>query len=419
MNKSNIKLRIVVGAIVVLWSQVIFAQNVSGEATSSIGEIIRLALEVIATILAAGGATYTIWRVYNNKKQKAKNTLSTKGEKSPVVNATTAGDNSPVNNQGGIIGNNNTIKNGFSATETIQIAQIIAGKDADPSFDADKKTVEKLFSHFNTKLFNNFISGQNLVYLDNRIFDMHEYWYKAYNPIEPIFNDDQTALVLKDFYVAFNALIAKCTSAYDTSANPSLSHIHGLVCDVFDNPEDEKKFDEIVEDVNAITPIYEKMIRFIVKKYKIDLDELSVNFEKEIEAKSVRDKCELNVQQRQFAYEQKMEILKDVRKVLSKLKITYKMSKEEQEFLLEILNRITVLRQSYSSEELMKQVSELKFMVFSYDKEKKDTWVQESSGKEAKYISADTRVVEIINHMIKLDNTLWMDLDNHINRPGY
>lgn len=416
MNNSNIKLRVVVGATVILWSQVIFAQDISGEATSSMGEIIRLVLEIIASILAAGGATYTIWRVYNIKKQNVKNTLSTEGEKSPVGNVTTSGDNSPVNNQGGIIGNNNTINNGLTAADAIKIAEIVARKDVDPSFETDKKTIENLFSHFNTTLFNNFISGQNLNYIDNRIFAMHGYWYNAYNPIEPVFNDGQTAQVLKEFYVAFNALIAKCTSSYDQSTNPNLSHIHGLVCDVFDNPEDEKKFDEIVKDVNAITPIYENMIKLIVQKYNIDLNELSAKFEKE-GAKDAQDKSGLMLQQRQFIYEQKMDILKDVRKVLSKLKSTYRMSKDEQEFLLEIINRITILRQSYSSEELMKQVSELNVLVFSYDKEKKDAWVQESSGKDATYIPVDDRVVEIINRMIKLDNTLWIDLDNQINRP--
>ena len=116
-------------------------------------------------------------------------------------------------------------------------------------------------------------------YLDIRILTMRDGWHDLYNPTEPPFIDVETKDVFDEFYKVFNDLALKCAYAYDPSKTRNLSHIRGLVGDVFDNPKDEAKFDEIVNEIKTLAPIYEKLIKFVVKKYKIDLDELSSKFE--------------------------------------------------------------------------------------------------------------------------------------------
>lgn len=255
------------------------------EATEAINAndgIMLLILEIILAVIGGGATLYLCWRVsINIKKKKEVKTTTTSGTESPVANIDNHGTNSDINNQGGIMGNNNTIQNGLSVDDVLKLtgkaqpAQTAALTD----LEQDKKLVDKFFSRFSHRLFKEFIAMRNPAYLDNRILDMRDGWYDLYNPIEPAFIDVETKDIFEEFYRAFDALSQKCAYSYDPSSNPKLGHIHGMVGDVFDDPEDEAKFDEIVEGIKAITPIYEKLIKFVVKKYKIDLDEISDKFE--------------------------------------------------------------------------------------------------------------------------------------------
>lgn len=257
------------------------AQEAS-EVVNTNNSIWTLVLEIVLAVIGGCAAVYFCWRVaVNINKKKEEKKTSTTGTQSPVANIDTHGTNSDINNQGGIMGNNNTIQNGLSVDDVLKLTG--KGQPSQAVFltdlEQDKKLVDKFFSRFSHRLFKEFIAMRNPAYLDNRILDMRDGWYDLYNPIEPAFIDVETKDIFGEFFKAFDSLSLKCAYAYDISSNPKLGHIHGMVGDSFDDPKDEAKFDEIVEGIKAITPIYDKLIKFVVKKYKIDLDDTSNKFE--------------------------------------------------------------------------------------------------------------------------------------------
>lgn len=278
MGNKNFKLSLLFG---IMCSSVgtMWAQG-SAEAVNTNNDMLTLILQIILAVIGGGAALYFCWRVAVNIKNK-KEIKTTSGSDSPVVDLETQGENSGINNQGGIIGgSNNTIQNGLSVDEYLKLTQPAQQPSTTPTdFDMDRKLVEKFFSRFSVNIFKNFISMRDPAYLDTRILTMRDGWYDLYDPTEPPFIDIETKNVFDEFYNAFSALALKCAYAYDPSKTRNLSHIRGMVGDVFDDPKDEAKFDEIVEGIKALTPIYEKLIKFVIKKYKIDLDELSSKFE--------------------------------------------------------------------------------------------------------------------------------------------
>lgn len=130
-----------------------------------------------------------------------------------------------------------------------------------------------------------------------------------------------------------------------------------------------------------------------------------------------RDKAALNLQQRQFEFDQKMAILNDLRSAILELHTKHKISEELRTDIYGVLNRIQVLRNLFSSDELEAKVSDLRNKVFSYDCEEVDTWLEQKSKDEKTYIPIDRRVIEILKRLSDVSTVIGQDLDNQFNKP--
>ena len=258
----------------------------STEAVSTNNGIISLILEILLALIGGAAAVYFCWHiVVTIKKKKEEKSTSTTGTESPIVNVDTHGANSGIDNKGGIMGNNNTIQNGLSVEDVLKLTR--QSQPTQPAgvltdFEQDKQTVESLMSCFSVSIVEEFLFGNNQNRLDNRLFEIRDAWYSKYNPVEPIFNNPETERIMKAFYVKFSQLIELCANYYDPMTNSDLySKIRGLICDSFDDrKEDEAHFEEVLEQIKVVQPVYKTMKEFIIRRYKINLDELSAKFER-------------------------------------------------------------------------------------------------------------------------------------------
>lgn len=131
-----------------------------------------------------------------------------------------------------------------------------------------------------------------------------------------------------------------------------------------------------------------------------------------------RDKAALNLQQRQFEFNQKMAILNDLRSAILELHTKHKISEELRTDIYGVLNRIQVLRNLFSSDELAAKVIDLRNKVFSYDSETVDAWSEQNSKGEKIYIPIDKRVIEILKGLSDISTIIWQDLDNQFNNKS-
>ena len=131
-----------------------------------------------------------------------------------------------------------------------------------------------------------------------------------------------------------------------------------------------------------------------------------------------RDKNALYLQQRQFEFNQKMAILNDLRSAILEMHTKHAISEELRTDIYGVLNRIQVLRNLFSSDELAAKVIDLRNKVFSYDSETVDAWLEQNSKGEKIYIPIDKRVIEILKGLSDISTLIWQDLDNQFNKPN-
>lgn len=231
--------------------------------------ITKIILAIIAVIAGAG---ICIHFVNKSKKNKFLNNPSTKGDNSPITN----------NNQQG---NGNTIDQSTNkGATTINVSMspksILSDRRA-ADFEQDRRTIESMMSNFSIYIVQEFLFGNNQNRLDNRLFDIHEAWYNKYNPVEPIFNNPETERIMKAFYVKFNELMSMCCDYYDPMTNSDrYRKIRGLICDSFDDRnEDEEHFEQVLQKIKEVEPVYTAMREHVIRRYKINLEELSRQYE--------------------------------------------------------------------------------------------------------------------------------------------
>ena len=128
-----------------------------------------------------------------------------------------------------------------------------------------------------------------------------------------------------------------------------------------------------------------------------------------------RDKAALNLQQRQFEFDQKMAILNDIRSTIIALNTTHEMSEELRSDIYGILNRLQVLRGLFLSTKLEQQIKNVRKKVFYYDKEDEDLWSNSSDDPE-EFIPTDNRVIIIAQDLSKLSSIIWTDLNIQFNK---
>lgn len=128
-----------------------------------------------------------------------------------------------------------------------------------------------------------------------------------------------------------------------------------------------------------------------------------------------RDKNALKLQQRQFEYEQKIAIIKDLRVIMVGIYNTHKMTEEMRSDLYGILNRIQVLRNIYSCENLCQKITDLRGKLLDFEIEKDKEFVEKNENGRSAYFTMDKGLVEILNDFRNLCQNLWEDLDNQLN----
>ena len=133
------------------------------------------------------------------------------------------------------------------------------------------------------------------------------------------------------------------------------------------------------------------------------------------ESEKDRDDAALNIQQRQFEFNQKMAILNDLRCAILEIYTKHDISEELRTEIYGVLNRIQVLRNLFSSNELAAKVSNLRNKIFNYDSEVVDAWLEQNNKGEKIYIPIDKRVVEILRGLNDVSTIIWQDLDNQFN----
>jgi len=136
------------------------------------------------------------------------------------------------------------------------------------------------------------------------------------------------------------------------------------------------------------------------------------------ESEKDRDEAALKLQQRQFEFNQKMAILNDLRSAILELHTKHKISEELRTDIYGVLNRIQVLRNLFSSDELAAKVIDLRNKVLSYDSETVDAWLEQNSKGEKIYIPIDKRVIEILKGLSDISTIIWQDLDNQFNNKS-
>ncbi len=227
-------------------------------------------LKIILAIIAAVGVGLTIHYTKKVKKRKSSNNQTTEGDFSPATNNTQQG-------------NGNTIDQSTNKGATVinlSSKPILSDRRA-ADFEQDRQTVESMMSNFSINIVQEFLFGNNQNRLDNRLFDIRDAWYSKYNPVEPIFNNPETERIMKAFYVKFNELMLMCRDYYDPMTNSDrYSKIRGLICDSFDDrKEDEEHFEQVLQKIKEVEPVYTAMREHVIRRYKINLEELSRQYE--------------------------------------------------------------------------------------------------------------------------------------------
>lgn len=133
------------------------------------------------------------------------------------------------------------------------------------------------------------------------------------------------------------------------------------------------------------------------------------------ESKNDRDEAALNLQQRQFEFNQKMAILNDLRSAILEIHRKHDISEELRTDIYGVLNRIQVLRNLFTSDELAAKVFDVRNKIFSYDSESVDVWLEQNNSGKKIYIPIDKRVVEILKGLSDISTIIWQDLDNQFN----
>ena len=225
---------------------------------------------ILAIMTVVGGAGFAIHYTKNVKKNKSSNNQKTEGDFSPATNNTQQG-------------NGNTIDQSTNKGATVinlSSKPILSDRRA-ADFEQDRQTVESMMSNFSINIVQEFLFGNNQNRLDNRLFDIRDAWYSKYNPVEPIFNNPETERIMKAFYVKFNELIELCANYYDPMNNSDrYSKIRGLICDSFDDrKEDEEHFEQVLQKIKEVEPVYTAMREHVIRRYKINLEELSKKYE--------------------------------------------------------------------------------------------------------------------------------------------
>ena len=225
---------------------------------------------ILAIIAAVGGVGLTIHYTKKVKKSKSSNNQKTEGDFSPATNNTQQGNGNTIDqstNKGATVINLNS-------------KPILSDRRA-ADFEQDRQTVESMMSNFSINIVQEFLFGNNQNRLDNRLFDIRDAWYSKYNPVEPIFNNPETERIMKAFYVKFNELMLMCRDYYDPMTNSDrYSKIRGLICDSFDDrKEDEEHFEQVLQKIKEVEPVYTAMREHVIRQYKINLEELSKKYE--------------------------------------------------------------------------------------------------------------------------------------------
>lgn len=252
------QLLVIMGLLMLSYGQ-IYAQNVTenteGESTSI---VIKIVLAFIAAIVGAGLCVY-ISKII--KKNRLSNTSKTIGDNSPITNYNVRGDSVLIDNRS----YQESINNYASPVTQLENKEIA-------NFEQDKQTVQELMSLLNIPIVEEFLFGNNPNRMDNRLLDIRDAWYSKYYPTKPVFNDEETERVIMTFYVEFDKLILLCAKYYDPMSNSDrYLKIRGLICDSFDDRiEDEKHFEEVIQQIQKVEPLYNNMKKFIIKRYKIN-----------------------------------------------------------------------------------------------------------------------------------------------------
>lgn len=131
-----------------------------------------------------------------------------------------------------------------------------------------------------------------------------------------------------------------------------------------------------------------------------------------------RDKNALNLQQRQFEFNQKMAILNDLRSAILEIHTKHDISEELRTDIYGVLNRIQVLRNLFSSNELATKILDMRNKIYNYDSEVVDAWLEQNNKGEKIYIPIDKRVIEILKGLSEISTIIWQDLDSHFNNKS-
>jgi len=227
---------------------------------------------ILAIITVVGGAGGAIHYTKNVKKNKSSNNQKTEGDFSPATNNTQQGNGNTIDQS--------TNKGATTINVNMSPKSILSDRRA-ADFEQDRQTVESMMSNFSVFIVQEFLFGNNQNRLDNRLFDIRDAWYSKYNSVEPIFNNPETERIMKAFYVKFNELMELCANYYDPMNNSDrYSKIRGLICDSFDDrKEDEEHFEQVLQKIKEVEPVYTAMREHVIRRYKINLEELSKKYE--------------------------------------------------------------------------------------------------------------------------------------------
>ena len=262
------------------------ATDIEEIANSSLPTWLKVIIIVVIAILAIGVTIkVTISRRNNSSNANIKgkdisyaNASTIKADNSSIYN-NTKGDNTSINN---ISGNSNVIADKIVVNMTTSDKIENKGDKEDEIFKLDYQTIVKLFSQFSKRILDRFIITSNdFNYIDRRVFDIRDEWYGIMNEGDFVIYDDETRKIIDDFYKPFDKLIRKCAFCYEPyRGNKKLSKFTGLVLDEFQSEQAEKNFKEIVNMTIVLQPFYKAMLVFVKRKYKLDFDLLSEEFEK-------------------------------------------------------------------------------------------------------------------------------------------
>lgn len=145
--------------------------------------------------------------------------------------------------------------------------------------ERDVKTLKELLSSISSDLIQDYF--KNPEYIDDRLPLSYEIWCDIYSSMTFNIYDKGLNELFQKFWKPWSELMSDNYKYYGVCENkPNSYKFFGLKCDTFENPNDETRFNYILDSGNKISKALSEFYQYIIQNFEeVDIKKLNSEFE--------------------------------------------------------------------------------------------------------------------------------------------